>query len=187
VQRTADGVPGLTGVGDVSLNYRLQMAGVDGGALAVAPRLSLLLPTGDVKRGMGSGAAGAQVNLPVSIQLAPWLVTHLNAGATVVPRAHNAAGATAPTEAFNLGQSFIWLARPALNFLLETAWTSSETVVAADATARTNALVVAPGVRFAINLKSGMQIVPGAAYVIGAGPSRGTESVFTYLSIEHAF
>jgi len=187
LQRLADGVPGMTGVGDVALNYRLQLAGVDGGAVAFAPRLSLMLPTGDVKRGMGSGSAGAQVNLPVSVQLTPWLVTHLNAGATLVPRAHDAANATASTTGYNLGQSVIWLARPTLNFLLETAWTSTETVVGADVTERTNAFVVAPGVRYAFNLKSGMQIVPGAAYVIGAGPSRGTESVFTYLSIEHAF
>jgi hypothetical protein len=187
LQRLADGVPGVTGVGDVAVNYRYQIAGVDGGALAAAPRLSLLLPTGDVNRGMGSGAAGAQVNLPVSLQLTPWLVTHWNAGATFVPGARNDAGAKAATTGYNLGQSFIWLARPTLNLMLETSWTSTESVLADDLTERSRALYVAPGVRYAINLKSGMQIVPGAAYVMGTGPSRGDRSVFTYLSIEHAF
>jgi hypothetical protein len=56
-----------------------------------------------------------------------------------------------------------------------------------DLTESARSFVVAPGVRYAYNLASGMQIVPGAAYVIGAGPSRGERSVFTYLSIEHAF
>jgi hypothetical protein len=36
----------------------------------------VLLATGDYRRGFGAGSAGFQANLPVSIQIAPRIVTH---------------------------------------------------------------------------------------------------------------
>ncbi|RQW77072.1 MAG: transporter, partial [Geobacter sp.] len=50
------------GIGDVALNYRYQAVLKDG--IAFAPRLSLILPTGDRKKGLGTGTVGYQVNLP---------------------------------------------------------------------------------------------------------------------------
>jgi hypothetical protein len=47
--------------------------------------------------------------------------------------------------------------------------------------------VISPGVRGAINFTSGLQIVPGIAIPIGAGPSHGERGVFFYLSFEHPF
>ena len=88
-----------TGIGDVAINYRFQIAGLgDGGergATAFAPRMSLLLPTGSSRGRLG--------------------------------------------------------------------------------------------VRTAFDFASGMQIVPGLAFPIGVGPSRGERSVFVYLSLEHHF
>src|SRR5262249_15879466 len=55
---------GTTGIGDVALNYRYQWIGDGEAALAVAPRLSVLLPTGDEKKDFGSGGTGVQFNLP---------------------------------------------------------------------------------------------------------------------------
>jgi hypothetical protein len=181
-----DDTSGPTGLGDVALNYRYQATGVDGGHVLVAPRLSLVLPTGRASEGLGTGAAGVQVNLPVSIELPARLVTHLNAGATYTPGAQNASGAKANTTAYNLGQSLIWLATPTVNLMLEAAWTSFATVAAEDVTQRERSFVLAPGFRFARNV-GGLQIVPGAAYVVGVGPSAGERSVFTYLSFEHPF
>ena len=45
-----------TGVGDVALNYRYQLAFDDASGDAVAPRLSLVLPTGDVEQGRGTSS-----------------------------------------------------------------------------------------------------------------------------------
>ncbi len=53
--------------------------------------------------------------------------------------------------------------------------------------ARAENFFFSPGVRGAINMSSGMQIVPGIAVPIGLGPSRGDRAVFVYLSVEHAF
>jgi hypothetical protein len=60
-----------TGVGDVALNYRYQLAFDDATGNAVAPRLSLILPTGDADEGRGTASLGVQANLPVSWGLHP--------------------------------------------------------------------------------------------------------------------
>lgn len=154
-------VPVAGGLGDVAINYRHQVSGL-GRNVALAPRLSLILPTGDADRGYGTGAVGYQVNLPVSVLVLPNLVTHWNAGATVTP----AIDATI----YNAGASAIWLAQPTFNVMLELAWSG---------TAGSGELIVNPGVRWAHNLGS-LQIVPGIAFPIDHG-------VFFYLSFEHPF
>lgn len=176
-----------TGVGDIAVNYRYQLPTGRHSGLAIAPRASLLLPTGSVGKERGAGGVGVQANLPVSVALSRSLVSHLNAGATYTHRAQNAAGDHAPTRGFNIGQSLVWLARPTLNFMLEAAWDSAEEVLAGGVRGRSEGLVVSPGVRGAINFASGLQVVPGIAVPIGIGPSRGERSVFLYLSLEHPF
>src|SRR3954467_6453904 len=56
-----------TGIGDILLNYRLQVISPEGSRLAFSPRLSAILPTGRTSRGLGRGSFGLQMNLPVSI------------------------------------------------------------------------------------------------------------------------
>ena len=51
---------GEAGLGDVALNYRYQLAGSGEATFACAPRVTLLLPTGNEKKGLGSGGAGLQ-------------------------------------------------------------------------------------------------------------------------------
>jgi hypothetical protein len=177
---------GGTGPGDVEVNYRLQALGMaDGARVALAPRLTVLLPVGDETEGRGAGGAGIQVALPLSARLAESLVAHLNAGGTLVPSARNALGATATTREVRLAGSVVWLARPAVNLLLEGVWRRGESVVAEGETVWGSTVQLNPGVRFALNLPGDLQIVPGAAYTIGLGPSAGTDALFLYLSAEH--
>lgn len=175
------------GLGDVGLNYRYQLPTGRYTNLAVAPRLSFLLPTGAVSKGRGTGATGLQANLPVSVAMSASFVTHFNAGATYTPSAENTAGHRATTKGFNAGQSVIWLFRPTLNFMLELAWDSSEEILDGGRRTRSEGLLLAPGIRGALNLSSGLQVVPGIAVPIGIGPSHGERSVFFYLSLEHPF
>ena len=175
------------GWGDTALNYRYQLVGSGETTIAVAPRLSLLLPTGDHRFGRGSGGVGVQTNLPVSIQHSRQLVTHWNAGATWVPEAQNEARESASTMGFNLGQSVVWLANPRFNVLLETLWSSSEVIVAARKTQRSQDLYMSPGIRWAYDFENGLQIVPGLAVPIGVGPCAGEKGVIMYLSFEHPF
>lgn len=159
MQRTAR--PSRTGLGDAALNYRYQLRRADA-RVAIAPRLSLVLPTGSAARGLGSGHVGAQLELPVSVMLGPAFVSHWNAGVSAVP------GVTT----YNLGGSLIWLADPAFNVMLEVVWT--------DQTAGTHDVVVNPGIRWAHNFASGLQIVPGVAFP-------DARRAFFYLSFEHPF
>jgi len=175
------------GFGDTQLNYRYQLVGSGETRAAFAPRLTLLIPSGQSKYGRGYGGWGGQVSLPLSYVLNRHFVTHWNAGATIVPRAKNPAGDTAFTTGYNLGQSVIWLATPRFNVLTETVWNGSETVVAHDQTQRSHSLFISPGVRWAYNLSHHLQIVPGVAVPIGVGPSSGERGLFVYLSFEHPF
>ncbi len=184
-QRIQVAPDGRSALGDVLLNYRYQLFGDGNAAVAVSPRFSLVLPTGDERQLRGSGAVGYQAFLPVSVALSPSLVTHWNLGATWTPGARNAAGEKADLTTWSMGQSFIWLAHPNANAMLEFAFSSGETVAGPGLKGRVDAFFVSPGVRFAINFKNGLQIVPGLAFPIGVGPSKGENSVFFYLSFEH--
>ena len=176
-----------TGIGDIALNYRYQMLGGGESAVAFAPRASLLLPTGSAERELGTGAAGVQANLPLSVELSRAVVTHLNAGVTYTPSAQSADGFEANTATVNLGQSVIWLAHPTFNVMLEAVWGRTQSVVGPDVVASRNSFFISPGVRGAINFASGLQIVPGLAVPIGVGPSSGERAVLLYLSFEHPF
>ena len=175
------------GLGDVSFHYRYQLLGSGSAPLAVSPRLSLFLPSGDSTGGRGLGGVAMQANLPVSVVLAPRWVTHLNAGGTLAPAAQNELGDTSSITGFNLGQSFVWLAHPSFNVLLETAWTGEGSVAGEDQTGFAHELFLSPAVRWAHDFDNGLQIVPGAGYAVGVGPSEGNRDWVFYLSFEHPF
>ena len=175
------------GIGDVMLNYRYQLVGNGDAMIAFAPRLSLIFPTGDTSVGRSLGGFGIQTSLPMSVVVTKKLVTHWNAGATFVPQAQDASGDRAFTAGYNLGQSFIWLAKPRVNFMLETVFANTQSAIARDKTAWGRSLLLSPGVRWAYNFENGLQIVPGVAVPIGVGPSAGEKAILLYLSFEHPF
>lgn len=173
------------GLGDVALNYRYQLVGSGDKKIAVTPRVSLLLPSGDSRLGRGFGSLGLQTNTAASVVLHPRLVTHLNAGATWVPLQKNDLGQQASAAGYNLGQSFIWLAHPNFNVMLETVYNDMGTVSAPGKTDRIRDLLISPGIRWAYNFRNGLQIVPGVAVPVGAGPTAGEKGILLYLSFEH--
>lgn len=156
-----------TGLGDVLLNYRYQLVGDGTGPLHVAPRLSLVLPTGSEEDGRGSGSVGLEGNFPVSLVAGNALAFHSNTGFTLD-------GESGAVDV-RLGASGILRVRRWVNFMLETVWESqAEDVV-----------LLNPGVRWAIDAGE-LQIVPGLAYTIAAGPG-ASDALFLYLSLEHPF
>jgi hypothetical protein len=175
------------GLGDTVLNYRYQILGTGESRVAFAPRFSVQLPTGSVGAGRSAGAAGVQTNLPVSVVLNRRVVTHWNIGATFIPHAQNTSHLRASSAGYNLDQSVIFIVHPRLNLMLETCANTFQSVVVAGKTEWSRTDYVSPGVRWAFNLKSGLQIVPGVAMPTGFGPSAGERGVFLYLSFEHPF
>jgi hypothetical protein len=176
-----------SGLGDIAINYRYQLAEGKRYGLFVAPRISLIVPSGNEREARGAGGTGVQVNLPITLEHSAKFVTHWNAGVTFTPSAKNALGHKAATRNYYGGGSIIWLFRPALNFMLEVARTREETVAGPDERTAEHSFFLAPGVRAAIDFPSGLQIVPGFAVPIGIGPSRGDRELFFYLSFEHPF
>lgn len=171
-------------IGDVMLNYRYQL--VFNETLALAPRFSTLFPTGDYKEGFGSGAFGYEINIPLSLELfSDKLVNHWNVGSTIIPGCKEAGGADADTFGFKLGTSLIWLVSENFNLMCEAVWESPESVQVDGSKTREDTFFINPGVRYAINFESGLQVVPGIAFPIGVGPSKNEYGVFVYLSFEH--
>ncbi|MFN7975204.1 MAG: transporter [Acidobacteriota bacterium] len=175
------------GPGDVALNYRYQLVGDADARIALAPRITILAPTGDEARGLGAGGAGLQIGIPVSVVLSSKLVAHANLGATYVPRASDGSGNRAATRSYTAGGSLVLLAASHFNALLEATYASSESVVGRDATSRDATTLVSPGIRWSHDFSNGLQIVPGIAYAFGIGEARGEGSVLLYLSFEHPF
>jgi hypothetical protein len=163
-----------TGIGDVLLNYRYQLAGHDAWA-AVAPRLSLVVPTGGHG---GAGSTGYQLNLPASRRMSPGLVMHANAGATFFPRSGG--------RFFNVGASVVALVRPCFNPMLEVVLTHGRDREDSGLFATKTEAIVSPGVRWAIN-RGDLQIVPGLGLPVRFGADGTKIGAFLYLSFEHSF
>jgi hypothetical protein len=182
---TASGSDGASpGIGDLAFNYRFQAIGSGETRVAFAPRLTMLLPTGDPERGLGAGGAGVQVNLPLSVELSKGLVTHVNVGGTYVPTARGLTGESGTSTTFAAGDSLVWLVHPNFNVMLEGLYTTTSLPGGTD---RTETFTINPGLRGAINFASGLQVVPGLSVPLGVGPSSGEKAIFLYLSFEHPF
>jgi hypothetical protein len=177
------------GIGDVLLNYRLQLVAGER-SWAVAPRLSAVLPTGSVRRGMGDGTLGVQVNLPLSWQVSSSVVTHWNAGATLLPRAQGprlgGARVKRTLTSYNLGASVIAPTQWPVQLLVESVVSFESAIGAAGQADRSTSRIVSPGFRAAINLGS-VQVVPGFAVPFTRSGGRTDTDLFFYLSFEHPF
>jgi hypothetical protein len=176
-----------TGLGDLSINYRYQLLDKPDG-IALAPRLSVILPTGDEKKGFGLGSVGAEIGIPASKRLSEAIVAHANLGVTLFPNVKvptiTGAAVHRVITAYSAGASLIWLAHPNVNLMLEgVSVFASEPDEYANMTF-TSVHILSPGVRFAVNLDD-LQIVPGIAVPVRLHDGVSETGVFGYLSFEH--
>lgn len=171
------------GLGDILLNYRYQLVQQEN--LSIAPRLSVVLPTGDYKKNLGFGVAGLQFNQAVSIQINEKWVNHWNAGFAFTPNAKNSAGDTATVVGYNFGTSAIYAWTEKTNFLCEFVVSSSESVVGPSQKESSTSYLIVPGFRTAFQVGD-TEVVPGLAATIGFGPSavEHETGAFAYLSFE---
>jgi len=174
---------GETGIGDILLNYRYQAIYLN--RFAFSPMFSLILPTGNWQKGLGSGVLGYQLSLPFSFLLSTKIVTHYNLGVTFTPNAKNADNSRSDQTVYNYGLSVILLLNKNFNFMFEVIGNRTYETTTNTKTVVINSLFINPGIRYAFNFKSGLQIVPGLAVPIGLGSSKAASGVFAYLSFEH--
>lgn len=177
---TPVGAPSVDGIGDIQLNYRFQALYEGEYRPAFAPRFSLILPTGEVSKGLGNNRVGYQFNLPISKVVSDRITLHGNAGLTYFP----GLGGRNPVS-YNLGGSAIFAVSRDFNLMLETTGLWFETASSGVITRQYQQLI-SPGFRYAINTRAA-QIVVGAAAPIGLTRAAPDYGVFLYLSIEHRF
>jgi hypothetical protein len=168
------------GFGDLMLNYRWQALMETASTPAFAPRLSLILPTGDADRGLGFGSVGYQINLPVSKIVSDRVSLHGNAGLTTYADIDG----RSPLS-YNLGASAVYAVSRDFNLLLEGLVEWTETLSAGNIERETS-FTLSPGVRKAFDLAPG-QLVLGAAAPVRFAGSQTDFGLFLYLSVEHRF
>jgi hypothetical protein len=177
------------GLGDMLLNYRLQVLDGEEETIAFAPRFSVILPTGDEDRGLGNGVVGYEVNFPFSRQMKD-RAYHFNAGFTVTPDVRAGvdpslgfAGTT--LHGYNLGASAIGFVRPDFHLMLEGLVLWDETLEPNGNTDGTVEVFLSPGFRWAAYTQGATQLVLGTGVPIGLTRDTPDVSLFLYLSFEH--
>jgi hypothetical protein len=177
----------VRGFGDILLHYRYQLTGRDD-FLTLAPRISLILPTGDQENGFGHGVVGIEVNVPASKRLSEHIVAHVNAGGTFLPNVPSAtnAGAAAKNDLVSVmaGGSAVWLFAENANLLLEALFSNAAEIEAAGTLRRSTEMVLNPAIRYAIDIGE-LQIVPGLGIPVTFSREPARAGVFFYLSFEH--
>ncbi len=168
------------GFGDLMLNYRWQALMESASTPAFAPRMSVILPTGDADRGLSAGSVGYQVNLPVSKIVSDRVTLHGNAGLTTYADINGR-----NPVSYNLGASAVYAVTRDFNLMLEglVEWTET---VSAGHIERETSLTLSPGVRKAFDLAPG-QLVLGVAAPVRFAGSQTDFGLFLYLSVEHSF
>jgi hypothetical protein len=179
----------LSGLGDALVNYRYQLCGEKDWCW-IAPRISIILPTGKSTEGLGSGVVGVQLSLPASKRWTNAFVSHVNIGATILPNVEGLAGAGSSVrrtlQTYSVGASGIYLVSENVNLMLELLYNYGAFIGESGAVEFSSASIVSPGFRYAINLGK-LQIVPGLAIPISFTSTTSTLNVFVYLSFEHPF
>ena len=160
-------------LGNIALNYRYQLVGNGESRVAVAPRLSVFLPTGDDDETTAEdeAATAAEIGIPISTILGSRLIGHTNFAARWFEDDRD--------MEYLAAQSLIVPITPRFNVLVEGVWTGNNDE---------HDLVISPGIRWAYNLASGAQIVPGFAYVMDADDDDDNDDAFLfYFSYENPF
>lgn len=187
-------VDGARGPGDLAVNYRYQLLEEGPGRPAVSPRATLIVPTGNAERGLGTGAAGLQFNLPVSKQAGD-VYLHGNAGVTWYPSVKPvgtaqtaglaAVRARSLTSPFVAG-SAIYRLRPMFHLMLESVLTGQQAFDEGFGRDRRAVGILSPGVRTGWN-HGDTQYVAGAALPVTWSGGRHDAALFLYFSYETRF
>lgn len=172
---------GTRGMGDVLVNYRLQVLEEGAGRPAFAPRISAILPSGSTAA--GAGTHGVQMNLPFSKHRGAFYF-HGNGGASWQWTKHSVL-LTSPSAA----GSIIYRARQMLNVMLEgvVADFAAEIPATPGAPAtshRITATTLSPGVRGGWNMSEDKQIILGAAAPTTWTGGESETAIFLYFSYE---
>ena len=170
----------VKGLGDVALNYRYQWIAND--SVLLAPRFTVLTPTGNAEEGLGAGLTGYQTNWAITVLPSPHWAVHMNVGATFYPRVKKDLDKPTDLYGHNSALSVIWRLRDNFNLLTEFVQTSMQEA-AGSATTISDTVIINPGFRYAIDFEKA-QLVLGASVPTPVLSSQGPASYFAYVSYE---
>lgn len=177
------------GFNDIMLNYRYQLTGHDN-FVTLAPRISVIIPTGNDEKRIGSGVWGFQANLPMSKRISNRMVVHSNIGLTLLPGVNitdeNDITHSNLNSEYFFGASIIWLVTDKTNLMLEVLHVIERTASPQNEMVNNSHTVLSPGLRHAFDLNN-LQIVPGIAIPVIVHDNNVDAGVFLYLSFEHPF
>jgi hypothetical protein len=173
--------PNAQGLGDILLNYRRQVLYESDHGPAFAPRLSLILPSGDHDAGLGAGSLGYQVMLPISKIISDRVTLHANAELT----AYFDIDGKQPTS-YLLGGAFIYAVTRDFNLIVESFGERDQSVGETGRIESEKSYTVSPGARYAFNLSVGQLVLAAGAPILFA-ESEPDYGAYFYLSIEHRF
>jgi hypothetical protein len=182
----------VSGIGDILLNYRYQLLEEGDRKPAIAPRFSLILPTGNRRKGTGNGVVGYQWLVPFSKKLPPRLAFHADLGLTYLPgvRVPLDAGGLSSKRSLvspNLAASTIFAFSSRVHAMLEWVGTFQESIDGNGKTKRDFISVISPGVRASVIDEENLQTVVGIGLPIGVTRPAPHFGVLLYFSIEHNF
>jgi hypothetical protein len=178
------------GLGDVLLSYRYQLLEEEETKPALAPRFSLILPSGSRKRGTGHGVVGYELGLPLSKKVTGQFALHANFGLTYLPDARAPLGSGGLSSehsliSYNHRASAVYAVLPRVHLMLEWLGDFEESIDDNGKQQRSFMPVLSPGLRAAIVDRPMLQIIAGAAAPIGLTRKAENYGAFLYLSIEH--
>lgn len=179
-----------SGFGDMYISYRPSLMS-EKQWMMLAPRITLILPTGNSSQGLGQGGWGGQLNVAITKRLSRRLITHYNFGATFIYKAdHYLDTADEPLLTYqrnlfhkNAGIGFIWIAQRNVHLLLEYTSNLTQNIQDKGRIVTQHVGTASPGLRYCID-NGKMQIVPGVAVPITIAAGTMDVGVFLYLSFE---
>jgi hypothetical protein len=189
-----DGTDRIYGIGDTLLNYRYQALDENDVMPAIAPRFTLILPTGNRDRGTGDGVVGYQWGLPFSKKLGSRFAMHANLGLTYLPKVRaRIGGSTGPLSpshslvSYRLAASGIIALFPRFHLMAEWIAEFEEDINDAGKAKRNLKPIISPGFRTAMINEEHLRVIVGAAAPIGLNRKADNFGALLYLSVEHDF
>lgn len=176
------------GLGDIFLDYRYHL--IKEKTLNIAPRFSLILPTGSVRKNLGYDSVGFQNNWAISLYWNRHFATHWNIGTTLLPYAKelfpDGGSARKFLANFNFGISNAWMVNHHLNLVLEFVSNLGSEINNNRNINLFGQYILNPGISTNVDFKS-ISIIPGVSIPLTWKRDNFQPGIYFYLSLQHPF
>ncbi|MBK5284928.1 MAG: hypothetical protein JJE25_05965 [Bacteroidia bacterium] len=167
---------------NVVLNYRYQLIHLK--KIYFAPRASLIFSLSGSDKNF---LTGTEVNLPLSYEISPKITLHVTEGANYISDEFLTDSKAVNRSSYFFAGSVIYSPSSRFNILCEAVYNTATFRFHDEILERENTFILNPGLRGAIDFKSGLQVVPGISLPLQYSKNKTETSLLFYLSFEHPF